>query len=117
MTRRERLDKLCDDIINRLLIASTPSITLEEAILRHGKEHGDNDPYWYWNYYISEERFSEIYNQTIKDNRIRLSPYEKQVVSFNVHLGQSPTTSKNRWLEKTNGKYELKSKINDETNI
>jgi len=88
-----KIEKALKECLKRLYKQADPSADIDEIIRSgEGKMEG-----FFNGYYISEEDLEKIMKDIKKE--FKLNKFEKNNLDFNVYLGSSPTSSRQRWEE------------------
>jgi len=90
MKNNKKLCEICMNIYRELYKKATPSANIDELIEKGiTKKHN-----WYMDYYIDEMRMEKIISKHIKKHK--LTKKENNLIYFEVWLGCSPTSNKDK---------------------
>ena len=90
MKTNKQLWKICTDIYADLYINSEPPANFKKLI-ESGKTKEHN---WFNKYYLDDKEIKKIIDKHIKKHK--LNPRDKKAVHFEVWLGCSPTSYKEK---------------------
>ncbi|MEM3646821.1 MAG: hypothetical protein QW334_01565 [Thermofilum sp.] len=100
MRSRERLWEVCVEIYCEAFRRSKPRLDFMKVygqVLKGRRMKQD----WFLKFYLPEKEQEKIIEKIC--GKHRLDKYEKHLVSVNYHLGCSPTSSLERWLQEWGG--------------
>ena len=96
MKNDKKLWDICMSIYREMYAKSDPPANWD-VIIETGEVKQEN---FFRNYYLPSDQYSEIYDRICKEHK--LTKREKNKVSFEVHLGCSPTSVRHQWDEEEN---------------
>ena len=90
MKTDEQLWKICKDIYTELYKEAQPSAEFKKLL----KSEETKEPNWFYKYYLDDKEIKKIIDKHIKKHK--LNGRDKKAVHFEVWLGCSPTSYKEK---------------------
>ena len=88
MRSDKKLWEICREIYRQMYKEAEPSLDFDKAI-EEGITAKDN---WFMNYYLSQKRQKEIYDEVCEKYKVKED--ERSKISVEIWLGSSPNCSK-----------------------